>query len=124
MKDLRRDERLQHSLLINYQPIDSPGWSSVNSIDISTKGLRLKVFQNFAPGVRLGVNLYLRKFPVPIVAIARVVWIKDDPSAISQNYEVGLEFLDIDPSDVKKINFYMDSIRQEESFNIHSYPGY
>lgn len=101
----RRFGRLATKREIQYRKIGSPRSGSL-SYDISGGGLRLLSLEFIPLATKLLVEIPLEYPMKTINALAHVVWVKK--RSFAEQYDLGLEFVDISSEDQKDLVNYVE----------------
>ena len=111
-KERRRYVRISESLKINYRIVTDALRPNCRSTDISEGGIRFNLYQKLKIGATLKLEIYLKDFPEPLMAISRVVWTKETPGK-EYPFEAGIEF------DISAPSFRSGIINHIQSISIN-----
>src|SRR3990167_4455124 len=104
----RRYGRLASRVEIQYRKIGETPHSPVGSLayDISGGGVKLLAHEFVPMGTKLRVGIPL-EYPMKMInAVGRVVWVQKRP--YTEQYDLGLEFLDINSEDQNDLVNYVE----------------
>lgn len=122
MEDRRECIRVDESLRINYKLLESFLSTSSKSKNISLGGICLPVFQRLDPGIVLALEIHLRNFSKPIVAVGEVVWRSEKEGlkpTLEFPFEIGIRFIKIKLADRNRlIKHIEDKTRKGEPTGI------
>ena len=105
MQERRRYVRIPENSQISYEVIPSEKTKEHSTKDLSQGGIRF-FLQEFIPrDTHLKIKLNLRKTLFNLEALVRIAWISQVPH--TQNYEAGVEFLNIPPKAVEYLKDYI-----------------
>lgn len=109
----RAEERRQYprastAMPVQYRGIRQASDAVVGTIarDISGGGVRLVVNEFISVFTRLVVEVSIPPTPKPIRATSKVVWVRKRP--YGEQYEVGMEFVDITEEDKRNISNFVE----------------
>lgn len=100
--------RISTAMPVQYRGIRQANGAVVGTIarDISSGGVRLVVNEFLSVFTRLVVEVSIPPTPKSIRAISKVVWIRKRP--YGEQYEVGMEFVDITEEDKRNISDFVE----------------
>ena len=81
--------------------------------NIGRGGICLIVYEEFKESDLLDLKIYLPESKTPISAVGRVVWVKEfiiGDISTGKRFDLGIEFLEIDEEDAKRIEKYIFSV--------------
>lgn len=81
--------------------------------DISPGGVRIYSDKRLEKGKRLEIEFFLPN-GYSVVAIVRVVWIKELPSGSEGHYDVGLEFIHLPPIAIDELKSVLKNTSSNE----------
>ena len=106
----RRHIRWKKKLRVAYSLMqDSESYQEVFTEDISESGLQIISFDRLAPKQMIRLRLEFVYDSVPIVAVAKVVYVGE----LEHKFRVGLEFLKIDSFQEERLKRYLGKLRQD-----------
>lgn len=113
IQEKRRFIRLNTSVDVQYTVLEKSSVDKLNtkSKNISSGGICIIASDKLENNDILGISIYLPGEPMPLAAKGSVAWSK--PFQIGkekEHYDVGVEFIQINPEDRKKINQYVFSL--------------
>ena len=103
----RAHPRVDVSLLVR-----GSGRSAVRAaqaIDLSVGGLALLLPESVPRGAQAELTIDVPGSDIPVVIVGEVV---DHIASSGTDHEVGVRFLDVDPSDARVIEAYLDRLRR------------
>lgn len=110
-EDRRQFPRLEENLPVRYSkssktPADDTYQKAIRQ-NIGVGGVKLILDEKLEVGTLLAIHLDLPSAsgPSPVFATARVAWVEQEPE---DRFGVGMEFIDIDEEDRKKILDYVE----------------
>jgi len=95
MEERRKYVRIPENSRISYRCVSSEKVSDHMTKDLSQGGIRFLVHDFIPKGSHLKIKLDLPGALVAIEAMVRLVWIRSVPH--SDEYEVGVQFIDMPP---------------------------
>jgi len=112
MKDQRKYVRIPESSQLFYQVILSDKVVECITKDISAGGIKF-IAQEFIPhGSHLRIKVNFHKTSFSFEALVRWVWAREIPH--SEEYEIGVEFIDIPQDAVKYLQQYIESLNETQ----------
>lgn len=93
MEERRRYVRIPESSQISYEVMPNVKTRDYITRDISQGGIRFFVHEFIPKNSLLKIRLTLEKVTFSFEAVVKLVWIKEAPR--SDNYEIGVEFINI-----------------------------
>ena len=106
----RRHIRWKKKLRVAYSLMqDSESYREVFTEDISESGLQIISSDRLSPKQMVRLRLEFVYDSVPIVAVAKVVYIGE----LENRFRVGLEFLKIDSFQEERLKRYLGKLRQD-----------
>ena len=106
----RRHIRWKKKLRVAYSLMDeSESYQEVFTEDISESGLQIISSDRLTPKQTIRLRLEFVYDSVPIVAVAKVVYIGE----LENRFRVGLEFLKIDSFQEERLKRYLGKLRQD-----------
>ena len=113
-EDRRKFVRLSIGVEVSYSLLDGKDTKqSATTKDIAAGGICLLVDTQLKKGDVVKLEIVLPEFPPRIYATGRIVWVK--PFSMEgekkPRFDVGIEFLAIDPKDRELINKYVFSLK-------------
>ena len=117
MQERRQYIRLSKSLEVSYRISNQLMRFSSRSVDISMGGICLSVPQRLDPGTVFELEIRPTGVKKPIVATAKVMWLKERNDA-QLPFEIGIKFIRITPSDSKILNSLCRDLEKERSTDI------
>jgi len=110
----RKFPRLSVAVDIQYKALpEAIAYGTGATANISAVGICLILYEELKPGSVLELNIYLPDDQPIIKGKGRIVWIKPFNVARDQKerFDAGVEFIDINESDRKRINNYVFSFK-------------
>ncbi len=114
MQEKRRFVRIDWPIVIQYMTLEEP--HTVDQIvgkDISENGVRFNVYERLAKGIGLDMQIQTPFDSLPIFTKGKVVWIKKVGGEQVKTFEVGVEFVEINPEDQKRLRTYIQNEIEE-----------
>ena len=106
MEERRKYVRIPENSRISYRCIPKEKFSDFLTKDISQGGIRFMIEEFIPKGSFLKIRLKLSKTSVAVEAIVKAVWIKGMPH--SDEYEIGVQFVDIPQHAVQHLICYIN----------------
>jgi len=103
----RAHPRLRVSLLVGGS--GRSALQAAEAVDLSVGGLAIVLPEKVPPGAQAELTLHVPGSDTPVVVRGEVVQ-RIVPSG--SNWEVGVRFLELDPSDARVIEAYLDRLRR------------
>lgn len=113
MEERRYHVRINESLSVSYQVLKDFLRPSSHSVDISEGGIRLSVYQRLEQGCALKIWVHTSNSVTPIMALGEVVWSRQKSDA-RYPFELGIKFIKVDPTELKKLSGYIKKLSPEE----------
>lgn len=106
--DRRRYPRVNSAMPVQYRGIRQGSEAAVGTIarDISNGGIRFVSNEFLSIFTRLVVEISIPSTPKPVRAISKVVWIRK--RSYGEQYEVGMQFVDMSEDDRRNISHFVD----------------
>lgn len=108
MLERRRFVRVPEDSQISYEILSDTKSGDFITKDISQGGIRFLVHEFIPKDSLLKIRLTLQKITFSFEAIARIVWIREDPR--NERYEVGVEFTNISKKATERLIDYIKAI--------------
>lgn len=105
----RSQDRLSQKAKISYVIVGEPLRYSNISLDISANGIRVFLNQFVAKDRKIRVFVTLPSAEFAFDAIGTIRWI--DPASGAYRYMAGVEFEDVDPATIKRIQDYINFVK-------------
>jgi Tfp pilus assembly protein PilZ len=107
VKEKRSSPRINARVPVQFKDIQRPIETYTGSItkDISSGGLRFSSNEFLSIFTRLLLEVSVPSFSRPVKAISKVAWIQKVPR--SNQYNVGLQFMDMTEEDKKALNSFI-----------------
>jgi len=105
MEDQRRYVRIPENSQILYEIIPRKELREGSTRDISQGGLRFSIHQFIPKGSLLKIRVILHEAVFSFEAVVKLVWIRGLP--FNEEYEVGVQFVDIPPHAVDYLITYI-----------------
>ena len=115
VEERRRFVRLNISVEIQYTVLEkeTPDELKAKSRNISAGGICIIADEKIATDNILILSIYLPADEMPIIAKGKVVWARPfEIGKEGERFDVGVEFIEIDPKDRKKIDQYVFSSKK------------
>jgi len=94
--------------VVKYKTLEEPfSEDQIVGRDISEGGVAFTVYERFAKGTILDLQITVPFDAMPIFAKAKVSWIKKLEAQHPGAYEVGAEFMEVDARDQKRFKLYI-----------------
>ncbi len=108
MEEKRRFVRIDWPVVVHYKTLEEPATQDqIVGSDISEGGLSFTVYEKLLKGTNLDMEVQVPFDSMPIFAKARIVWIKKTGEEHANVFEVGVEFIEVDPEDQKRLKMYI-----------------
>jgi c-di-GMP-binding flagellar brake protein YcgR len=109
MQERRRYTRVPESLQIAYEIIPAEEIKEYLTKDISQGGIRFLTYEFIPKDSRLRIRIGFPKLLFSFEALVQCMWIREIP--YSEEFEVGVEFIDLPPEILDYlINYIKDSL--------------
>lgn len=108
----RKYTRVQGSVELSYRILTNIRAKGSITKDVSRGGMRLYVNDFLPKGSLLQLVLNLKEMHFSFDALARVKWIKKKTN--SNNYEIGVEFIEVPDEGLKQLSRYLRLNRQKK----------
>ncbi len=108
MDDRRKYVRIPDNSQFSYEIISAQKIGKSATSDISQGGMRFEVNQFIPKGTNLKVKLTLSQIFFTFEVIVKVMWVRQLP--YGEEYEVGVEFLDLPYNFSKVLMEYVESL--------------
>ncbi|MFC1666904.1 PilZ domain-containing protein [Candidatus Omnitrophota bacterium] len=110
MEEKRRIVRIQWPVVVQYKTIEEPySQDQIVGKDISEGGVCFIVYERLTKGTGLDMQIQIPFDSMPIFVKGKVAWIKKIGGEHTKTFEVGVEFVEVDPRDQKRFNMYINN---------------
>ena len=100
MEERRKFFKLNSALEVTYKPLKEIICRNSCSKNISSGGVSFSIAYPLECGFLIEIWIKLKDFKNPVRAVGKVVWVKDTKEKPNP-YLIGIQFVQIDPSDKK-----------------------
>ena len=110
----RLDLRLDFSVPMRYRKIESVAQDFKGSLikNISKSGAKISLYEFLPLNLRLAIEIPLTSGLKPVQGVGRVAWVSK--AAYSEQYDVGLEFVNLNERDSQQITkLFSDQVAEE-----------
>ena len=115
MQEKRKFVRIQWPIVVQYKTLEEPYTKDqIVGNDISEGGVSFISYERLPKGTKLDIQIQVPFDSMPIFAKGEVVWVRNVGEEHEKTFEVGLEFLEVDPRDRKRLKTYIDNEIKEK----------
>jgi hypothetical protein len=107
-REQRHGQRVRAYLPVSLQPRDNPRALQTLTKDVSVEGLRCLSPMPVPVSTELRVQLTLGVGNEPLLLRGRTQWFRSLP--YSEQFELGLTFLEVSPETVRRLSTYLDHL--------------
>ncbi len=117
MQEKRKFVRIEWPVVVNYKTLEEPFTNDqIVGNNVSESGLSFVVYERLSKGTRLNIQLQTPFDSLPIFVKGEVVWIRDLADMRTKTFEIGVNFIEVNPGDQKRLKIYIDNeIKQHKS---------
>ena len=117
MEERRKFVRIDWPVVVQYRTIEEPHTKDQSvGRDVSEGGVSFIVYERLPKETTLDIQLRTPFDSLPIFAKAKVSWVKNVGERHEKTFEVGVEFIEVDEKDKKRLKSYIDNeIKQRKS---------
>ena len=110
------EERRTTARIRTYRPLrlqrsQAPGIVETLTKDLAPGGLRCLSSTLVPVATEVDVELVLSRGEEPVIARGRAVWFRMIPE--SEQFDIGIEFLDLDPQSKRRLSVYIDRLSSQ-----------
>ncbi len=110
MEEKRRFVRIEWPVLVHYKTLEDPATEDqIVAKAVSEGGVSFTVYEKLTKGTKLDMQIQVPFDSMPMFVKAKVVWIKKSAEELGKVFEVGVEFLEVDPRDQKRLKLYINN---------------
>ncbi|MFC1509062.1 PilZ domain-containing protein [Candidatus Omnitrophota bacterium] len=110
MEEKRRFVRIEWPVLVQYKTLEDPATEDqIVAKVISEGGVSFTVYEKLTKGTKLDMQIQVPFDSMPMFIKAKVVWIKKATEELGKAFEIGVEFLEVDPRDKKRLKLYINN---------------
>jgi len=110
MEEKRRFVRIDWPVVVQYKTLEEPITKDQTlGRDISENGISFVVYERLPKGTRLDIQIQTPFDSLPIFVKGKVSWIRALGEESKKTFEVGVEFIEIDQKDQRRLREYIDT---------------
>lgn len=110
MEERRKFVRIDWPVIVRYKTIEEPSTGDqIVGRDISEEGVSFTVYEKLVKGTDLDIEINVPFDSMPIFAKAKVMWIRKVGEEHAKVFEVGVNFIEVDPRDQKRLRMYINN---------------
>ena len=102
MEERRYKLRVKDKFKVEYRAIGRLRASGTVASEVSEGGLRLYLFDNLNPGIKLKLKIFSQTKKIPVVATAEIVWIRPNKTT-SAPYVAGAKITEMQLQDHREL---------------------
>jgi len=110
MEEKRKFVRINWPVVVHYKTLEEPTTQDqIVGKNISEGGVSFIVYEKLIKGTTLDMQIQIPFDSMPIFTKAKVVWIRKTGEEHAKIFEVGVEFIEVDPRDQKRFKMYINN---------------
>lgn len=115
MQEKRKFVRIQWPIVVQYKTLEEPYTKDqIVGSDISEGGVSFISYERLQKGTKLEMQIQVPFDSLPLFAKGKVAWVRTIGEEHEKTFEVGLEFLEVDPRDRNRLKTYLDNEIKEK----------